>query len=296
MNLRNLLLGAACAVAAIAAATAAPGCKSPEKSKPVESNEFKLSEGEALVELHTTEGDIMVRLFADTPAHRDNFLRLAREGYYNGVLFHRVIRDFMVQTGDPDSKGAPRGKMLGSGGPDYTLPAEIVFPAHFHRRGALAAARQGDQQNPERRSSGSQFYIVTGQVVNDSTLAQMEQRMAMSQKQQIFNTLAAQQRDTIMTLRRNRDQVELQALQDELIQRTESIAAAHPATMTPEQRQAYATEGGAPHLDGQYTVFGEVVKGMDIVDRIQQAQTDDNDRPLDDIAIKSVTVHPTAKK
>lgn len=158
--------------------------------------------GDALVLLETSEGNIKVRLFGDTPKHRDNFLKLVKEGYYNGVLFHRVINEFMVQTGDPDSKNAPAGKALGAGGPDYTLEAEIVYPKHYHKRGALAAARQGDQVNPERRSSGSQFYIVTGKAYNDSTLKQMERQLQMMQKQQIFNELTKQHKDSIMAMRR----------------------------------------------------------------------------------------------
>jgi cyclophilin family peptidyl-prolyl cis-trans isomerase len=244
--------------------------------------------GDAMVEIKTTVGDITVLLYGDTPRHRDNFLKLAKEGYYDNVLFHRVIKEFMIQTGDPDSKGAPQGKMLGSGGPDYQLDAEIVYPTHFHKRGALAAARQGDQVNPERRSSGSQFYIVTGKVYNDSTITQMERQMSMMKKQQIFNELAAAHRDSIMTLRRNRDQVGLQALQDELIAQTEKRVADEPATLTAEQRQAYTSVGGTPHLDGQYTVFGEVVSGMDVVEKIEKVETDHNDRPTTDIAILSV--------
>ena len=230
--------------------------------------------GDALVLLETSEGNIKVRLFGDTPKHRDNFLKLVKEGYYNGVLFHRVINEFMVQTGDPDSKNAPAGKALGAGGPDYTLEAEIVYPKHYHKRGALAAARQGDQVNPERRSSGSQFYIVTGKAYNDSTLKQMERQLQMMQKQQIFNELTKQHKDSIMAMRRNRDQAGLQKLQDELVAITEQKAAENPAALTSEQREVYATQGGTPHLDNQYTVFGEVVEGMDVVDKIEKAETD----------------------
>lgn len=245
---------------------------------------------DALVLLETTYGNIKVRLFGDTPKHRDNFLKLVKEGYYDGVLFHRVINEFMVQTGDPDSKNAPAGKALGAGGPDYTLEAEIVYPKHFHKRGALAAARQGDQVNPERRSSGSQFYVVTGKAYNDSTLKQMERQLQMMQKQQIFNELTKQHKDSIMAMRRNRDQAGLQALQDELVAITEQKAAENPAVLTPEQREAYATQGGTPHLDNQYTVFGEVVEGMDVVDKIEKAETDGRDRPLSDIRIISAKV------
>lgn len=249
-----------------------------------------MQKGDALVDIHTTEGDIRVRLFADTPRHRDNFLKLVKEGYYNNVLFHRVINEFMVQTGDPDSKGAPAGKHLGGGDPGYNIPAEIVYPRHFHHRGALAAARQGDQVNPQRESSGSQFYIVTGKVYNEQQLDGMEQQMQMAQKQEIFNSLAKERRDSIMELRRNRDQVGLQKLQDELVAMTEKKAAEDPVKLTPEQHKAYTTVGGTPHLDGQYTVFGEVVSGMDVVERIEKAQTDRNDRPVSDIRIISMKI------
>ena len=246
--------------------------------------------GDALVLLETSEGNIKVRLFGDTPKHRDNFLKLVKEGYYNGVLFHRVINEFMVQTGDPDSKNAPAGKALGAGGPDYTLEAEIVYPKHYHKRGALAAARQGDQVNPERRSSGSQFYIVMGKAYKDSTLKQMERQLQMMQKQQIFNELTKQHKDSIMAMRRNRDQAGLQKLQDELVAITEQKAAENPAALTSEQREVYATQGGTPHLDNQYTVFGEVVEGMDVVDKIEKAETDGRDRPVSDIRIISAKV------
>lgn len=249
-----------------------------------------IEKGDALVDIKTSVGDIRVRLFGDTPAHRDNFLKLVKEKYYDGVLFHRVINEFMVQTGDPESKTATENTRLGAGGPDYTLEAEIVYPRHFHHRGALAAARQGDQVNPERRSSGSQFYIVTGKAYNEQQLAQMERQLQMARKQEIFNKLAEERRDSIITLRKNRDQASLQALQDELVAITEKKAAENPATLTEEQKKAYSTVGGTPHLDGQYTVFGEVVSGMDVVEKIEKSQTNSQDRPLDDIRIISMKV------
>lgn len=237
------------------------------------------------VKITTTMGDITIVLFNDTPRHRDNFVKLVKEGFYDGTLFHRVINDFMVQAGDPDSKNAPAGKALGAGDPGYTIEAELVYPTHFHKRGALAAARQGDATNPQRRSSGSQFYIVTGKAYNASQLAQMEKQLQMAQQQDIFNKLATENRDTIMTLRRNRDQAGLQALQEHLVALTEAEAAKNPAKLTDEQRQAYTTVGGTPHLDGQYTVFGEVISGMDVVDAIQKVDTDRNDRPTEDVKI-----------
>ncbi len=250
----------------------------------------EINDGDVLVDIKTSLGDIRVLLYNNTPKHRDNFIKLVEENFYNGTLFHRVINEFMIQAGDPDSKGAPAGKMLGSGGPGYQIDAEIVYPQYFHKRGALAAARQGDQVNPERKSSGSQFYIVTGKVYNDSTLKQLDQQLGMMAKQRIFNSLAAENKDRIMELRRNRDQAGLQALQDELIAQTEAKAAANPAKLTPEQIEAYSTIGGTPHLDNDYTVFGEVIEGMDVVTKIEKVATGNADRPVEDVKIISAAI------
>lgn len=232
--------------------------------------------------IKTSLGDITVRLYDETPLHRDNFVKLAREGYYDGTLFHRVIKDFMIQGGDPDSKGAPAGKQLGIGGPDYTIEAEIK-PTLFHKRGALAAARQSDEVNPERRSSGSQFYIVWGQVYNQGQIKQFAKQMEMQQMQQAFNALAMQHREEIMQLRRDRNRA---GLQDKLANEAQQQVKANGAGMTAEQQEIYTTIGGTPHLDGQYTVFGEVEEGLDIVDQIQQAATGRGDRPIEDIEMK----------
>ncbi|MBO7290158.1 MAG: peptidylprolyl isomerase, partial [Bacteroidaceae bacterium] len=166
----------------------------------------------AKVKISTTMGDITVRLYDETPLHRDNFLKLASEGFFNGTLFHRVIKDFMIQGGDPESKSAPAGKALGSGGPGYNIPAEIK-PALFHKRGALSAARLGDEVNPAKESSGSQFYIVWGKVYKAAELKQLEHQMKMQQEQSIFNALAMERREEIMNLRRNRDREGLMELQ-----------------------------------------------------------------------------------
>jgi peptidyl-prolyl cis-trans isomerase B (cyclophilin B) len=173
------------------------------------------------VKIQTMLGDIVVRLYDETPIHRDNFIKLVKEGYYDGTLFHRVIKGFMIQGGDPDSKGAPAGKMLGMGGPDYTLEAEIK-DGIFHKRGALAAARQGDEVNPERRSSGSQFYIVWGQVYNEGQLRQFSKQLKMQKIQSAFNQLAAQHHDEIMQMRRERNRAGLQELQDKLAAEAEA--------------------------------------------------------------------------
>ena len=237
------------------------------------------------VKIQTTLGDIIVRLYDETPIHRDNFVKLVKEGYYDGTLFHRVIKDFMIQGGDPDSKGAPAGKMLGVGGPDYTLEAEIKDNL-FHKRGALAAARQGDEVNPERRSSGSQFYIVWGQVYNEGQLRQFSKQMKMQKVQAAFQQLAAQHRSEIMQLRRDRNQAGLQELQDKLV--AEAQAQVTGDGLAAEQLKLYSTIGGTPHLDGQYTVFGEVEEGLDVVEMIQNSATGRGDRPVDDIEMKVV--------
>ena len=242
------------------------------------------------VHIHTSLGDIVVRLYDETPKHRDNFVKLASEGYFDGTLFHRVIKDFMIQGGDPDSKGAPAGKNLGTGGPDYTIPAEFVYPQLFHKRGALSAARTSDEVNPNRESSGSQFYIVWGKQYKPGELKQMERQLAMQQEQGVFNRLVAENRPKIMDLRRKRDQVALQELQDDLIAQTHAICA-EQGTMkfTDEQVQVYTTIGGTPFLDNQYTVFGEVEEGLDIVEQIQNVATGRNDRPVEDVSMQ-VTV------
>ncbi len=196
--------------------------------------------------LETTMGNIRVKLFNDTPIHRDNFLKLVKRGFYDGLLFHRVIPDFMIQAGDSASRTAKEGELLGDSSEPYTLPAEIHYPQHFHRRGALAAAREADAENPERRSSYSQFYIVTGAIFTDDGLDQMQER------------LDAATQGTIK--------------------------------LSPKIREVYRTFGGAPHLDGQYTIFGEVIEGFDVTDLIQWAGRDENNRPFDDIRIIRATV------
>lgn len=203
--------------------------------------------------METTEGDIRIALYDETPLHRDNFLRLVDEHFYDSLLFHRVIRNFMVQGGDPDSRRAEPGQTLGEGDLGYTLEPEFHLPMLYHRRGAVAAAREGDAKNPERRSSASQFYIVWGTTYSS---------------------------------------IELDAIDERIIQATGG-----KANLTLEMRQTYRRMGGAPHLDGQYTVFGEVVEGLDVVERMQKAFTDDYDRPVDDIRIiRAVRTNNSATK
>lgn len=243
------------------------------------------------VRIETSVGDIIVKLYDETPQHRDNFIKLVNEGVYEGTLFHRVIKDFMIQAGDPESKGAPKGKMLGSGDVGYTIPAEFVYPKYYHKKGALAAARTGDNVNPEKRSSGCQFYIVTGRVYNDSALQAMEQQKEESKFRNVFDTLARKHMKEIYELRRQNNEEGLMDLQDSLFTETKKLLAGEPAfKFTEEQVRDYTSIGGTPHLDGEYTVFGEVLEGMDVVDRIQQVATGASDRPEEDVTIKKVVL------
>jgi len=235
--------------------------------------------------IKTTLGDITVRLYDETPAHRDNFIKLSKEGFYNGTLFHRVIKNFMIQGGDPESKGAPQGKHLGSGDAGYTLPAEFVYPQLFHKKGALSAARLGDEANPERRSSGCQFYIVTGEVYSAGKLTQMEKQMTMQAQQAYANDFVVKHRSEILELRKNRDQKGMMALQEQL----EKEVKEQPAfKFTDEQREVYTTLGGTPFLDNNYTVFGEVVEGLEVADAIQNVATSTGDRPTTDVIMNAV--------
>lgn len=246
---------------------------------------------ETKVKIETNYGDIVVKLYDETAQHRDNFIKLVEQGTYEGTLFHRVIKDFMIQAGDPESKNAAKGKMLGSGDVGYTVPAEFVYPQYFHKRGVLAAAREGDNTNPQRASSGCQFYIVTGRVFNDSTLLSMEQQRNQQRLNVAFNALAQKRMKEIYKLRKAGDQEALMDLQDSLIAQAEAEVAKQPEfKFTPEQVKAYTTIGGTPHLDGEYTVFGEVLEGMEVVDQIQKVKTDRNDRPEEDVVIKKMII------
>ena len=259
--------------------------------KPGQKKDGNNMENETKLRIETSAGDIVVKLYHETPRHRDNFIKLAQDGTYEGTLFHRVIKDFMIQAGDPESKGAPKGKMLGAGDMGYTIPAEFVYPKYFHKKGALSAARQGDNVNPEKASSGCQFYIVTGKVYSDSTLLDMERQMNQLRLNNAFQALVQKNMKTIYKLRREGNQDGLLDLQDSLIAQAEAqVEKEEPFRFTPEQVQAYTTVGGTPHLDGEYTVFGEVLEGMDVVDKIQRVKTDRNDRPEEDVVIEKVTV------
>ena len=247
---------------------------------------------ETIVLMHTTKGDIKLKLYNETPRHRDNFIQLVKNGQYEGLLFHRVIKDFMIQGGDVTSKNAPMNKSLGAGDLGYTIPAEFVYPKYFHKKGALCAARTGDEVNPEKASSASQFYIVTGKVYKESDLKQIEKQLENALKQSIFARLKAEYRPKIMELHRSGNKEELAILRDTLIGKTELEAEKRKdeTKLTEEQKKTYTTIGGVPFLDNQYTVYGEVVEGLETVDAIQNAKTNKQDRPTENIAITSVEI------
>ncbi len=245
---------------------------------------------ETTVIMHTSLGDVTLKLYNETPLHRDNFIKLVKEGTYNGLLFHRVIKDFMVQGGDVTSKDAPMNKSLGAGDLGYTVPAEFVYPKYFHKKGALCAARTGDEVNPERASSASQFYIVTGKKYTEGELKQMEKQLENRLKQSIFARLQTENKVKIMQLYRNGEKEELAILRDTLVGKTELEAEKRKeeACLPAELREAYQSVGGVPFLDNQYTVYGEVVDGIEVVDAIQKVKTNKQDRPLENIVIKSM--------
>ena len=242
------------------------------------------------VKIETTMGDIVVELYNETPKHRDNFIKLAKEGVYDSTLFHRVIRQFMIQAGDPESKTANDTAMLGGGDVGYTIPAEFV-PKFFHKKGALAAARMGDDVNPNRESSGCQFYIVTGRKFRESQLLDMAGQKNNARLDTLFNQLARKHMKEIYKLRKANDQDGLLDLQDKLeAQAYELYKEEEPFMFTPEQISAYSTIGGAPHLDGAYTVFGQVVSGMETVEKIEGTKTGKADRPVENVRILKATV------
>ena len=242
------------------------------------------------VKIETTMGEIIVELYNETPKHRDNFIKLAKEGVYDSTLFHRIIRQFMIQAGDPESKNATDTVQLGSGDVGYTIPAEFV-PKFFHKKGALAAARMGDDVNPERESSGCQFYIVTGRKFRESQLLDMAGQKNNARMDTIFNQLARKHMKEIYKLRKANDQDGLLELQDSLEAQAYALyKEEEPFMFTPEQLTAYSTIGGAPHLDGAYTVFGQVVSGMETVEKIEGTKTGKADRPVENVRSLKATV------
>jgi peptidylprolyl isomerase len=248
--------------------------------------------GDIRVLVVTNMGTMKIRLYNETPLHRDNFLKLANEHYFDSLLFHRVIQNFMIQGGDPDSKKAPYGVLLGDGGPSYTVPAEFN-PKLFHKKGVLAAARDSDFENPSQASSGSQFYIVQGRVWTDSLLKVQAKRIT---KMKLFNDVInrTENKEYLEKYKRyNKAEMidSVKFVYDIINKKVDAELPGLPVyAFSPEQIQAYTTVGGTPHLDNSYTVFGEVYEGLEVIDNIAAVKTDKNNRPVEDVRIKSISI------
>jgi cyclophilin family peptidyl-prolyl cis-trans isomerase len=233
------------------------------------------------VSIKTTLGDIKIKLYDGTPKHRDNFIHLVNSGFYDGVSFHRIIKEFMIQTGDPNTKTGALSNF-----PDslktYTIPSEFNSQ-YFHKKGALAAARQGNDVNPQMRSSGTQFYIVQGVKFSDDDLNQAEQRINSNLKQNLFTGLIKETTDSLKLTGKALTEAEIQDIAS--IKMFQYLSSHKDYKIPEEQREVYKTAGGTPRLDATYTVFGEVTEGLDIVDKIAELPTDSNDKPLNEIKI-----------
>lgn len=249
---------------------------------------FAQGDKDYLVTIETPHGTMQAILYDETPLHKENFIKLIDESYYDSLLFHRVINQFMIQGGDPESKGASANKRLGTGGPKYKIPAEIKNGL-YHKKGALSAARQGDQMNPQKKSSGSQFYIVHGKTYGKTELEGFVAQKANGKKQQLFGEYLRLPKnrillDSLQQLQRSGDQATLGKIITDMQPLVDSLYEATGGFAYPEQAlEDYASLGGTPHLDNEYTVFGEIVSGMDVIDKIAAVPTRPGDRPDEDV-------------
>lgn len=244
--------------------------------------------------ISTSYGDMKIKLYNETPLHRDNFIKLINEHYFDSLLFHRVIQNFMIQGGDPDSKHAPFGTLLGEGGPPYTIPAEFNSNL-FHKKGVLAAARDADLENPTQASSASQFYIVQGRIFTDSLLKVQAMRITRSK---LFNKIINQPENSeiLVNYKRYVKKQQLDSVKYINERMSKKVDAALPEVVpyqfSKEQVEAYTTIGGSPHLDNSYTIFGEVIEGLEVIDKIAAQPVDKNARPLEDIRILKISIIP----
>lgn len=248
---------------------------------------------EKVVKLHTTYGDIRIKLYDDTPGHRDNFVKNVEDGMYDGVTFHRVIRNFMVQTGNPDTRPESTEKVE----PEDTtqmgpsIPAEIRFPQHYHKSGVVAAARESDEINPDKRSSQYQFYIVTGRFFNEVDMEKLEQKKQEEKIERLYEAELKNHADEIRRLDQARDRVKVEKMLEGIYDQVKERVAEQGEVFYPnEMRRSYRINGGTPWLDGEYTIFGEVIEGMKIVNKIQKVKTDDKDEPIYPIRIIKATM------
>lgn len=238
---------------------------------------------ETVVVLETNLGEIRLKLYNDTPKHRDNFIQNVKGGLYDGVTFHRIIRNFMIQTGDPNTR---QGHTPDSSFVKRRIPSEIIYPKHFHKRGVIAAARDGEDENPNWESDKYQFYIVTGKHYSDAGINEVEGMNYNKAVERLYNKKVENYTARLEDMRKQRDRDGVSDLLDSILTSAQSeVAANPPAPFTTAQKRAYKTYGGSPWLDGEYTVFGEVVKGMKIVEDIEKVKTNAEDKPLREIRI-----------
>jgi peptidyl-prolyl cis-trans isomerase B (cyclophilin B) len=248
-----------------------------------------------IVTIKTSYGDMVAILYDETPKHKANFIKLAKEHYYDSLLFHRIIQGFMIQGGDPDSKKAPPSQRLGMGGPSYTIDAEIN-PTFFHEKGSLSAARMGDAQNPSRASSGSQFYVVQGKKIPEAEIIVDREKLNTGMMTFFQDPVNKSLQDSLSQVYYSGDGEAYQKKLLSIIPRIEkSTGMKVTKEVSPEKIKAYTTTGGTPHLDGNYTVFGKVIKGLEVIDAIASQPKDQADRPLNDIRM-TVTVEELSKK
>jgi len=238
-----------------------------------------------MVLIKTKYGDMKVVLYNQTPLHRDNFMKLTKERVFDSLIFHRVIKGFMVQGGDPKSKRATQEQVLGDGDLNYTIPAEIV-PGIIHKKGVIAAARNGDEENPERRSSATQFYLAQGKVYKLDDVPSIELNLNNRAAESLFLKLKSEKIDTLMLFQMARNKEGYDKLLEKLKQKAILQVDKNPVRLTKQQIETYTTLGGIPHLDGAYTVFGEVIDGLSVIDSIAAQPTGLNDRPLENIRMK----------
>lgn len=235
-----------------------------------------------IVLIKTKYGDMKVVLYNETPLHRDNFMKLTKEGIFDSLIFHRVIKGFMVQGGDPQSKRATKDQVLGDGDLNYTVPAEII-PGIIHKKGVIAAARNGDEENPERRSSATQFYLAQGKVYKLDDVPAIEQNLNSRAAESLFLKMKSEKIDTLMLFQMARNKEGYDKLLEKLKQKAIVQTDKNPVRLTKQQIETYTTLGGIPHLDGAYTVFGEVLDGLAVIDSIAAQPTGKNDRPIENI-------------
>ena len=245
-----------------------------------------LTNKEQKVLVKTTAGNFVLKLYNETPLHRDNFIKLVKTHFYDSLLFHRVISEFMIQGGDPDSKRATSDVMLGDGDVGYKIPAEFKTPDIFHKKGALAAAREGDDVNPDKTSSGCQFYIVVGKTFTDKDLNLMQLSRKQYLRSQLFEKIMEEKQGEAERYNKEQNIQKINELKDSIATQIEQKLKDNPnIQFTEKQRETYKTIGGTPHLDGNYTVFGEVIKGLDVVEKISKTKTNSADRPIDNVRI-----------